>query len=214
MGEERDPGRVLVIACGALAHELVRVRELNGWDHVEFQCLPAEYHNCPQKIPEAVREKVRSNRPHFRSIFIAYSDCGTGGLLDAVIREEGVERLPGAHCYEMFAGSRAFQALHDSEPGTFYLTDFLALHFERLVVKGLGLDRFPGLRDQYFGNYRKLVYLAQQDAVAIESKARQAADCLGLEFEKVSTGYDFLQSAMSVAVNLPSDTVDRKSVQD
>ena len=125
-----------------------------------------------------------------------------------MIEEEGVERLPGAHCYEMFAGSRAFQALHDSEPGTFYLTDFLALHFDRLIVKGLGLDRFPELREQYFGNYRKLVYLAQQDAEDIESKARQAAECLELEFEKVRTGYGFLQSALSVAVNEPAASAD------
>lgn len=208
MAEGPGPGKVLVIACGALAHELVKVRDLNGWNHMEFQCLPAEYHNYPQKIPAAVREKIRVNRPHFRRIFIGYSDCGTGGLLDAVIEEEGVERLPGAHCYEMFAGSRAFQALHDSEPGTFYLTDFLALHFDRLIVKGLGLDRFPELREQYFGNYRKLVYLAQQDAEDIESKARQAADCLGLEFEKVRTGYGFLQSALSVAVNGPAPSAD------
>lgn len=196
-----SPGKVLVIACGALAHELVKVRDLNGWDHMEFQCLPAEYHNYPQKIPEAVREKIRRNRPHFQTMFIAYSDCGTGGMLDAVIEQEGVERLPGAHCYEMFAGSRAFQQLHDSEPGTFYLTDFLALHFERLIVKGLGLDRFPELKDQYFGNYRKLVYLAQQDAEEIETKARKSAEYLGLEFEKIKTGYGSLQSALSVTVN-------------
>ena len=194
--------RVLIIACGALAPDLVRVRDLNGWNHIDFQCLPAELHNKPQLIPQQVRNKIRENRDQYEHIFIGYSDCGTGGLLDDVIAEENVERLPGAHCYEMFAGSARFHALHEAELGTFYLTDFLARHFDRLVVKGLGIDRFPELKDQYFSNYRKLVYLSQLDDNELEAKAKQAADFLGLDYEKVVTGDRFLHDALSVKVEI------------
>ncbi len=190
--------RVLIIACGALAHDLVRVRDLNGWDHIDFQCLPAELHNKPQQIPDQVRNKIRQNRDLYQSIFIGYSDCGTGGLLDKVLEEEGVERLPGAHCYEMFAGSTRFNQLHEAELGTFYLTDFLARHFDRLIVRGLGMDRFPELKEQYFANYHKLVYLAQLDDTEIENKAIKAARFLDLEYQKVRTGDQYLDAALSV----------------
>ncbi|NKB75652.1 MAG: DUF1638 domain-containing protein [Gammaproteobacteria bacterium] len=191
---------VLVIACGALAHDLVRVKNLNRWDHMEIQCLPAELHNEPQKIPEAVRLKIRENKGKYRDILIGYSDCGTGGLLDVVIEQEGVERLPGAHCYEMFAGDIGFSQLHESEPGTFYLTDFLARHFDRLVIKGLGLDRFPELKEVYFTHYKKLVYLAQLDDDEIDQKAREAAEFLNLEYLRIDTGDRFLESALSVKI--------------
>lgn len=193
-----DP-RVLVIACGALAHEIVALREVNQWQHLEVSCLPAELHNRPQLIPEAVREKIQRNRPHYTSIFVAYADCGTGGMLDRVLQEEGVERLPGAHCYEFFAGHEAFAALADEEPGSFYLTDFLLRHFERLVIRGLGLDRHPELLPQYFGNYRRLVYLAQLQAPGQVELARQAAQRLGLQFEYRFTGYGLLQSGLQQA---------------
>lgn len=197
---DRPPGRLLVIACGALAHELVRVRELNDWQHIEFQCLPAGLHNYPEKIPDAVREKVRENRGRYSRIFIGYADCGTGGLLDKVVNEEGLERLPGAHCYELFAGSAKFNALHHAEIGTFYLTDFLAEHFDRLIVSGLGMDRYPELKSQYFGHYEKLIYLAQTDNPAIDKKARKAADFLNLAYEKVFTGDTMLHKALQVVV--------------
>ena len=200
MTSERNPGRVLVIACGALAHELVRVKELNHWDHIDFQCLPAELHNFPEKIPQAVQGKIRENRDFYENIFVGYSDCGTGGLLDAVLEKEGIDRLPGAHCYEMFAGSEVFQNLHESELGTFYLTDFLAIHFERLVIKGLGLDRFPQLKEQYFGYYKKLVYLAQKEDPKVDQKARDAALFLDLEYEKIITGDGFLETAIAVTI--------------
>jgi hypothetical protein len=190
--------RILVIACGALAHELVRIRNLNQWDHMEIQCLPAELHNTPQLIPQAVRDKIRENSAQYREIFAAYSDCGTGGLLDKVLEQEGVERLPGAHCYEMFSGSKKFQQLHDAEIGTFYLTDFLARHFNRLIIKGLGLDRFPQLKQDYFGNYKKLVYLAQLDDGEVDERARQAAEYLELQYERVFTGDNNLESALAV----------------
>jgi len=192
--------RILVIACGALAHELVRIRNLNQWDHMEIQCLPAELHNTPQLIPQAVRDKIRENSAKYREIFAAYSDCGTGGLLDKVLEQEGVERLPGAHCYEVFSGSKKFQQLHDAEIGTFYLTDFLARHFNRLIIKGLGLDRFPQLKQDYFGNYNKLVYLAQLDDREVDERARQAAEYLELQYERVFTGDSNLESALAVKV--------------
>ena len=172
--------KVLVIACGALAHELVRVKSLNRWDHVDIQCLPAELHNHPQNIPQAVRKKIQDNRADYENLFVAYSDCGTGGLLDKVLREENVERLPGAHCYEMFSGKKQFRDLHESEPGTFYLTDFLATHFDRLIVRGLSLDKYPQLKDQFFGNYKKLVYLSQKEDAEVENKAEKAAQYLGV----------------------------------
>jgi len=180
---------VLVIACGALAHEINALRQANGWDHMHVQCLPADLHNTPAKIPEAVREKIRASREHYASVFVAYADCGTSGRLDAVLAEEGIERLPGAHCYEFFAGQQAYQALSTAEPGTFYLTDFLVRHFDRLVIRGLGLDRHPELLPTYFGNYTRVVYLAQLGGAQRVQAARAAAERLGLAFEHRSTGY-------------------------
>jgi hypothetical protein len=189
-------GGVLVIACGALAREIVALRQANGWTHLDVSCLPAELHNRPNLIPDAVREKIHANRDRYESMFVAYADCGTGGMLDAVLKEEGIERIPGAHCYEFFAGSQAFAAMADAEPGSFYLTDFLLRHFERLVIRGLGLDRHPELMPQYFGNYRRLVYLAQLEAPGQIERARQAAQRLGLDFEYRVTGYGDLQTSL------------------
>lgn len=193
MGERLS---TLVIACGALAHEIVALRTLNDWPYMDIQCLPAELHNRPEKIPAAVREKIQRARGRYASIFVAYADCGTGGLLDAVLQEEGVERIPGAHCYEFFAGSAAFAELSDAEPGSFYLTDFLARHFERLVIHGLGIDRHPELMPQYFGNYRRLVYLAQVASPDRVAEARAAARRLGLAFECRITGYGELAHSL------------------
>ncbi|TSA14458.1 MAG: DUF1638 domain-containing protein [Comamonadaceae bacterium] len=186
----------LIIACGALAREIVALRSINDWPHMDVQCLPADLHNRPEKIPAAVREKIRENRSRYACIFVAYADCGTGGLLDTVLLDEGVERIPGAHCYEFFAGSSVFDALADAEPGTFYLTDFLLRHFDRLILRGLGIDRHPELLAQYFGNYRKLVYLAQVESVVKVGSAQLAAQRLGLEFESRVTGYGELQSSL------------------
>ncbi|MDH3689937.1 MAG: DUF1638 domain-containing protein [Gammaproteobacteria bacterium] len=188
---------VLVIACGALAKEIMALIRANQWDHLTVQCLPAELHNTPDKIPAAVRDKIQSGRKTFSTIFVAYADCGTGGQLDKVLEEEGVDRIPGAHCYEFFAGSQLFSRLADAEPGTFYLTDFLARHFDRLVYHGLGLDRHPELAPMYFGNYRKLVYLSQSDDPDLMAAAKQAAQTLGLEFEHVATRLDELQQVFA-----------------
>lgn len=187
---------VLIIACGALAREIMELIRANRWEHIKVQCLPADLHNTPDRIPDAVRAKIRAARERFEHIFVAYGDCGTGGLLDEVLADEGVERIPGAHCYEFFAGPKVFAALADAEPGTFYLTDFLARHFDRLVYRGLGLDRYPELASLYFGNYRKLVYLAQIEDPTLLAKAREAANRLGLEFDYRFTGYGDLQRVL------------------
>ena len=197
--------QVLVIACGALAREIAALRRANHWPHLDVQCLPADLHNHPQRIPGAVREKIRANRDRYPSIFVAYGDCGTGGELDTVLLEENVERIPGAHCYEFFAGSQAFAALGIEEPGTFYVTDFLLRHFERLVIRGLSLDRHPELSAQYFGNYRRLLYLAQTDAPERLVAARAAADRLGLAFAHRVTGYGELRRSLrAVADPVPA----------
>ena len=193
MGEHAS---TLIIACGALAHEIVALRRANAWPHLEVQCLPAELHNRPEKIPQAVRDKIRQNKGRYASRFVAYADCGTGGLLDAVLQEEGVERIPGAHCYEFFAGSAAFAELADAEPGTFYLTDFLVAHFDRLIIRGLGIDRHPELMPIYFGNYRRLVYLAQLESPDKRAAAERAAERLGLAFEYRVTGYGGLEQSL------------------
>jgi len=185
-----------VIACGALAREIVDLKRANGWRHMTVQCLPAELHNYPDKIPDAVRGKIREMRAEYDQVFVAYADCGTGGLLDRVLEEEGVERIPGAHCYQFYAGTPLFESLADAEPGTFYLTDFLARHFDRLIWKGLGMDRHPQLADEYFRNYKLLVYLAQVEDDDLLARARDAAHTLKLEFEYRYTGYGDLERVL------------------
>ena len=193
MGEHAS---TLVIACGALAHEIVALRRINNWPHMDLLCLPADLHNRPEKIPGAVRDKIRNNRGAYQSIFVAYADCGTGGLLDKVLEEEGVERIAGAHCYEFFAGSAAFAEMAEAEVGTFYLTDFLLTHFDRLIMHGLGIDKHPELMPLYFGNYRRLVYLAQVETPERVEAGQRAADRLGLAYEYRVTGYGELEHSL------------------
>jgi Protein of unknown function (DUF1638) len=184
-----QPRGTLIIACGALANEITALKRANQWADVEVQCLPPELHNRPERIVPAVREQLRAHRSHYETVFVAYADCGTGGMLDVLLREEGIERLPGAHCYEFFAGAALFAQLQNAEVGTFYLTDFLLRHFDRLVTRGLGIDAHPELAGEYFRHYRKLVYLAQNPAPEAEEQARQIARRMGLEFEFRLTGY-------------------------
>lgn len=184
----------LVIACGALARELVELKRRNRWQHLSIRCLPASLHNTPAHIPGRVAEALAEARDQYRHIFVAYADCGTGGTLDRVLAEYGVERLPGAHCYQFFAGDAAFASLCDEEPGTFYLTDFLVRHFERLVTRSLKLDSHPELRDLYFGNYRRLVYLAQSKNSELSARAREHARFLGLDYEERYTGLATVQA--------------------
>jgi hypothetical protein len=190
------PEPVLVIACGALAREITELKRVNGWTHLRLTTMDAWLHNRPERIADRLRHKIRRYRADYDKIFVAYADCGTGGDIDAVLAEEGVERLPGAHCYEFFAGSAKFSALAEAEPGTFYLTDFLADHFERFVIRPLRLDTHPQLRDSYFGNYRRLVFLSQTPDAGRLAAARQAAARLGLAFEHIHCGFGELESGL------------------
>jgi len=195
--------RKLVIACGALAHEIAALRQANGWSTLDVVCLPPELHNRPEKIAGAVQAKIREHRQDYSEIFVAYADCGTGGALDAVLAEEGVERIAGAHCYEFFATPAAFAAFADAEPGTFYLTDFLLRHFDRLVIRALGIDRHPELQQAYFGNYRRLVYLSQAPKPDAEARARAVAERLGLELVVRHTGYGGLGTSLKAFAGRP-----------
>ncbi len=183
----RGAGRALVIGCGALARELLAIVEpIPGLD---VACLAPDLHNRPEGIPAAVRRRIqRARADGYARVFVAYADCGTGGLLEPVLAEEGVERLPGAHCYEVFAGADEFDRMAEAEPGTFWLTDFLTRNFDRLVIRGLGIDRHPELLPVYFAHYRRVVYLAQTDDPDLLAAARAAADRLGLAFETRRTG--------------------------
>ncbi len=194
------PPRVLIVGCGALAREMVAItRDL---PNVDITCLPATLHNRPGGIPAAVKERIRRRRGGYDRVFVAYADCGTGGLLDRMLDDEpGVERLPGAHCYEFFATRPDFAALTDAEPATFFLTDFLARNFDRLVITGLGLDRHPELLSTYFGNYHRLVYLSQIDDPQLVAVARRGARRLGLRFEYRPTGYGELATTLAAAAS-------------
>ncbi|MEJ8476109.1 DUF1638 domain-containing protein [Roseibium algae] len=182
----------MVIACGALAREVLAICHANQLDHIELTCLPAQLHNTPEKIPGAVRAAVIENRPHYDDILVAYADCGTGRLLDKVLEETGARRIDGAHCYAFFTGLKTFDALEETQLGTFYLTDFLARHFQTMVIEPLGLHRAPELRDMYFSHYTRVLYLAQTDNPALEIAAQKAADRLGLPLEIRRTGYGLL----------------------
>ena len=190
------PDKVLVIACGALVREITELKRSNGWDHLHLKCLDAKLHNRPALIPDRLRKKIRQYKSDYEKIFVAYADCGTGGEIDRVLAEEGIERLPGAHCYQFYAGAERFAALSDAEPGTFYLTDFLAQHFDQFVTKPLKFEEHPELRDVYFGNYRKLVYLSQKSDIALVAAATRAAEKLGLEFEHIPVGYGELETGL------------------
>jgi len=187
---------LLVIACGALAGEILQLKKANGWDHLELQCLDAKLHNRPALIPAKLQQKIDDNRDKYQQIYVAYADCGTAGAIDEIIEKEGIERLPGAHCYSFYAGQRRFEALAEKELGTFYLTDFLVRHFDRLIIKGFKLSTHPELRDSFFGHYRKLVYLSQKVDDSLMSGARAAADYLKLDFEHVNCGYGELETSL------------------
>ena len=193
-------GATLVIACGALAREIDALKRANGWDQLQVQCLDAALHNRPKSIPAKVEALLEKHFHQYERVFVAYADCGTGGALDTVLARWGVSRLPGAHCYEVFATSPIFHALAAAEPGTFYLTDFLARHFNRLVIEDLKLDTHPTLQDMLFGHYQRVVYLAQTDDADLRAKAQKAADRLGLAFEVLETGLTALQAALAPQV--------------
>lgn len=188
-------GRILLLACGALAHEVLALKRLNAWDHLDLHCLPAKLHNTPDLIPDAVEAAVVARRDGFDRVFVLYADCGTGGLLQKRCADLGVEMLEGPHCYSFFEGNSVFEARQ--EMTCFYLTDFLVKQFDAFVTRPLGLDRFPELRDTYFGNYTTLVYQAQVDDPALTDLARGYAERLGLAFERRVTGYGDLEVALA-----------------
>ena len=189
-------GRILLIACGALAREILDLKAINNWDHLDLTCLPAKLHLYPEKITDEVRKAVAKHRNRYDSIFVVYADCGTGGLLEAACNDLDVEMVTGPHCYSFFEGNEKFTRLSESEFTAFYLTDFLVRQFEAFILKPMGLDRHPELRDMYFGNYETLIYQAQTDDPALTEKAQQAAQTLGLKFERRYTGYGDLEKTL------------------
>lgn len=192
-------GRVLVIACGALAREILALKRLNGWDHLDLQCLPANLHLWPDRIPDAVAAAVGAARARYGSIFVAYADCGTGGLLEARCADLGVAMIAGPHCYSFFDGNAVFAGRGDAEMRAFYLTDFLVRQFDAFVWRPMGLDRYPELRDQIFSGYTQLIYLAQTEDAALEAEAARCAERLGLAYSRRFTGYGDLASVLSAA---------------
>lgn len=194
---EGPKGRILLIACGALAREILDLKAANGWTHLDLTCLPAKYHLYPEKITEAVREAVAKHRDEYDDIFVVYADCGTGGLLYAACAEMNVQMVAGPHCYSFFEGNDAFAAKADIEFTSFYLTDFLVRQFDAFIMKPMGLDKHPQLRDMYFGNYEKLIYQAQTDNPALTDKAKECAAKLGLPFERRFTGYGDLRTTLA-----------------
>ena len=190
-------GRILLIACGALAREILDLKRLNGWDHMDLTCLPAKLHLYPDRITNAVRAAVEKHRDAYADIFVVYADCGTGGQLQDACNQMGVKMVAGPHCYSFFEGNEKFAERSEREFTAFYLTDFLVRQFDAFVIRPMGLDRHPELRDMYFGNYEKLVYQAQTDDPDLTEKARAAADRLGLAFERRFTGYGDLATALA-----------------
>tara|TARA_Y100001970_G_scaffold284901_1_gene403283 strand:+ start:90 stop:683 length:594 start_codon:yes stop_codon:yes gene_type:complete len=191
---------ILIIGCGAIAHEVSEIIELNNWDNVRLQCLNAELHNTPKILPKKIKGAIDSNINDYSKIFLAYADCGTGGLIDLLLKDYDIERLDGAHCYEFYSGSSVFKELSEKEIGTFYLTDFLVKNFDRLVIEGLGIQKYPSLKEDYFRNYKNVVYLAQLQDNVLESKARECADYLNLEFSVHFTGLKNLGNQLNEAM--------------
>jgi len=191
----RKAGRILLIACGALAREILDIKALGGWDHVDLTCLPAILHNHPDRITTAVEAAIAKHRTTYDHLYVVYADCGTGGQLQTACDRLGVEMIKGPHCYSFFEGNETF-AQH-GELTAFYLTDFLARQFDAFIWTPLGLDRHPDLLEMYFGHYTKLVYLAQTDDPALTAKAENCAARLNLTFERRQTGYGDLQSSLT-----------------
>lgn len=187
----------MLIACGALAREILAIRDANGWDHMDLRCLPADLHLRPALIPDAVEAVVNEARDSYGQIFVVYADCGTGGLLSARCATLGVEMVPGPHCYAFFDGFAAHEARAEEEFRAYYLTDFLVRQFDAFVWRAMGLDRYPELRDTYFGNYEALIYLAQTDDPDLDAQAERAAEKLGLRYVRRATGYGDLPGVLA-----------------
>ncbi len=188
--------QVLILACGALAREIRDITRLHEFDNVTMECLPAGLHNRPRDIPDAVRKRLAKAGGRYDRILLGYADCGTAGELADICAEAGIEMLPGAHCYQFYAGQQQFLDMHDDDPTAFYLTDYLVKHFERIIMDGLGIDAHPELRDTYFGNYTKMIYLAQTNDPSLDTRAEAAAARLSLNYERVATTYGDLEPAV------------------
>lgn len=193
-------GRLLVIGCGALAEELSALKRANQWTALDIKCLDAALHNRPERIADRLESVLAQHHAEYTNILIAYADCGTGGAVDRVAQQFNAQRLPGAHCYEFYATSPVFAALAEAEPGTFYLTDFLVRHFDRLVIEEMKLDEHPELEEMLFGRYRKVVYLAQGDSSELLDRAERAATRLKLPLEVVTTGHGLLAKTVEEEV--------------
>ena len=189
-----NQGRVLLLACGAIAREVLDIIDRHGFTHLDLKCLPAILHNTPEKITPLIEEKIAEHRAAYEDVYVLYADCGTGGLLQAACDRLGVKMLRGPHCYSFFEGNEDFAKRDDFT--AFYLTDFLVRQFDAFVWKPLGLDRHPDLISMYFGNYTKLVYQAQNPSDTLIEQARGYADKMGLEFEYRPTGYGDLEAEL------------------
>ena len=194
--ERATSRRCALIACGALAQPAAAVVERNGWP-VDVHPLPPLLHNQPQKIAGEVRDLAEELAASYDEVVVGYADCGTYGALDEVCRELGLRRLPGLHCYDLYAGESRVERLFDEQPGTYLLTDFLVRSFARTVLQELGLDRWPELREAYFGHYTRVVWLAQQADDELRALAEQAAASIGLPLTVVETGDVGLDRALA-----------------
>lgn len=196
-GADHTPEPVRIIACGAIAREVMAIKTAHQLDHIDLQCLPAIWHVYPEKIAPALREKIAEARADgYKRIYIGYAECGTQGNIDKICAEEGIERIVGPHCYAFFTGTEKFLAECEEEFTAFYLTDLIARQFEAFVIEPLKLDKHPEIRDMVFGNYTKIVYLAQTEDRALQAKAKWAADYLKLDYEYRFTGYGDLEAAI------------------
>lgn len=204
----------LVIACGAIAHELMAVIKANHWQHLSVQCLPAEWHNSPERITPAVEKKIKELRHRYARVVVAYADCGTGGQLDELLARYDIERLHGDHCYSFFSGESVFNTMAEQELGTFYLTDYLVDNFQRLIMDGLGINKHPQLLEQYFGNYTQLMYLRQDSHSEKREQrleqAQLAAKALNLRLSVYDTGLQpFTQSLSGIRISIESASSNR-----
>ncbi|TGQ69435.1 DUF1638 domain-containing protein [Mesorhizobium sp. M00.F.Ca.ET.186.01.1.1] len=192
--------RLLVIACGMIAREVLAVKEQLGLDHLDLTCLPAEFHFYPDRIAPAMDKAIEKAKAEgYINIFVGYADCGTGGLLDRVLEKHGVERMAGPHCFAFYQGMEAYAKVADDDMMSFYMTDFLCRQFDAFFMKPLGLDKHPELIKDYFGNYQKLIYLAQTDDPELDKVAQKAAALLGLTYERRSTGFGDLTPELARA---------------
>jgi len=194
-------GRTALVICGALGREVKEMSERRRWD-VDIHGLSALLHLYPSRIVSELTAKLRDLKPRYERLVVVYGDCGTAGKLEPVLDELGVARVPGPHCYEMFAGEELFMKVSDERPATYFLTDWLVRNFDRAVVRGLGLDRYPELKEMYFGNYESILYLRQVPNPKLAEKAAKVAEYLGLWLEIRDVGLGELEERLAALVEV------------